>query len=641
MDVQRRDEIGEMLSAYLDGELTPTESVEVERLLDQDDEVRALMVELRQAADSVRELQHGVAPPEILSEIQQRVERQELLGPPDQPVALSRHQKRPLRSILATAAALIITVGGGLWAMQLLSNRSESQHATGPRSGRSQAPDAQRQFEQIPARDALFKDRSTVGRRIVSDDSQPSATAVIQDRSAPAPVETQTVLEERMDRNNRGVSSVDKKELDSDALDRLTGLGYVSGGDAREEKGVSRSLRDERKFSKSQLPVAPPPAPEALKASPKQKEQVEATANKRQPLDPTATLEQKLEQGIAVAAVLDHRFANEPIQLEIELADARRARPFAQRLQAVVESRAHRQPDVTGAFVGGWRMREADNIAAEGNSQELGLDDAVWIEGEPDHNYETGQPDEIQYLARVDARTFAAILSAANDAGETVVDRKLYVGRMRAETDADIRRLAEMTLGRSLDAPPGRFARENRRLSADHDPLPAIDLANMLRKIGVAPPGIDGPTQQAAQTKNESSAESSDDARLADRADATPTPSSKLQDEPRRRNQGQPELPEQEKTDSPLPADESELAPDQKADMQKEAGSKFGDQAEPLYTIVIRLIPRPVSATPGPTATPTPTPQANVKPAATRATNDDVMLEMQSDSPDSPKDEQR
>ncbi len=116
--------LGEQLSAYLDGELSPSQMNAVERRLQRDPEAKARLEELRQTVDEVRRLPRELAPASLVNEVLEKLERRHILG--DDPWV---SQKTPwtwprLRSLLAVAAMVIFSVSVGLWSLNQVSRRS-------------------------------------------------------------------------------------------------------------------------------------------------------------------------------------------------------------------------------------------------------------------------------------------------------------------------------------------------------------------------------------------------------------------------------------------------------------------------------------------------------------------------------------
>lgn len=114
----RREQIGELLSAYLDGELDVEETAVVERLLRDDEAAREQLAVLRRTVELVQSLPRHDAPGALAEDLQARFERSELLAGFGEPEPDASRARSPMPAILSMAAMLAI-VAGGLWFMAL------------------------------------------------------------------------------------------------------------------------------------------------------------------------------------------------------------------------------------------------------------------------------------------------------------------------------------------------------------------------------------------------------------------------------------------------------------------------------------------------------------------------------------------
>lgn len=106
----------EQLTAYLDGELTPPERAEVERLLSQDAEARAVLEELRQVSDIVSSIPRAQAPDYFTKLVTVTLERDELIGIPETSDGLTiRAQKWSKPFAIAASLLMVVTVGWIAW----------------------------------------------------------------------------------------------------------------------------------------------------------------------------------------------------------------------------------------------------------------------------------------------------------------------------------------------------------------------------------------------------------------------------------------------------------------------------------------------------------------------------------------------
>ena len=108
------DNLHEYLSAYLDDELTEAQRAELERLLATNASARAELEAVKKTVKLVSSLPRRRAPAHLLDDLTAQVERQLLVD--DEAVSLpKRGYRRSVISLLASAALVTITVGGGLW----------------------------------------------------------------------------------------------------------------------------------------------------------------------------------------------------------------------------------------------------------------------------------------------------------------------------------------------------------------------------------------------------------------------------------------------------------------------------------------------------------------------------------------------
>lgn len=102
----------ELLSAYLDGEASPQECAEVERMLESSPELRQKLEDFRQLSELMAEQPKQTVPPEFCSEVMHAAERRMLL-PETKPVAAKltvRAQILIITGVLTAAAVLVISV---------------------------------------------------------------------------------------------------------------------------------------------------------------------------------------------------------------------------------------------------------------------------------------------------------------------------------------------------------------------------------------------------------------------------------------------------------------------------------------------------------------------------------------------------
>ncbi len=111
-----REQLGEWLSAYVDGELNAEQEKLIERLLREDEGARTLLGELRRTVSLVSSLPRHRAPSSIAEDIQFHVERADLLGGVDEPGVGPAGRRSPVFALLSMAAMLAL-VAGSFWMM--------------------------------------------------------------------------------------------------------------------------------------------------------------------------------------------------------------------------------------------------------------------------------------------------------------------------------------------------------------------------------------------------------------------------------------------------------------------------------------------------------------------------------------------
>lgn len=112
MTTSDREQLGEWLCAYLDGELDQQEARQVEQFVRENADAQLMLDELRSTIQAVASLPRHHAPESLADEIQAHVERNALIGDVEPQVAEPTGWQPPLRAMLSMAAALVVVVGG-------------------------------------------------------------------------------------------------------------------------------------------------------------------------------------------------------------------------------------------------------------------------------------------------------------------------------------------------------------------------------------------------------------------------------------------------------------------------------------------------------------------------------------------------
>lgn len=110
-----REQLGELLSGYIDGELDPRERQIIERVLREDESARQLLADLRRTTQVVASLPRHAAPASILGDTQAILERSALLNDFPEPRAHQTRGRSSWTGRLAMAAMLGLVLVTGWW----------------------------------------------------------------------------------------------------------------------------------------------------------------------------------------------------------------------------------------------------------------------------------------------------------------------------------------------------------------------------------------------------------------------------------------------------------------------------------------------------------------------------------------------
>jgi hypothetical protein len=366
-----REELGERLSAYLDGEVTPTERAELEALLASDAEARALLAELRAAQSAVAELPRASAPVEVLAAITARLERQALLGPEEEQAALVRTRPRPWRAWGAVAALVAVAVSAALYVTR---PASDARRVAMSHEERADQP------LQAPA--------GGIGTLSTED----SAETRLRD------------LGEALDR------AIFQKETDVPAPPEpaVTGLEALAYAD-RAKASV-------------------PPTGEPAEIGRQMVDEAMAAARAPTPPPDWRTLEQKLSAGEALATLAQHRFENEPLQMRVEFAAPTQQAQFERELRAVLAR--YRVAPVLHLGQSAAPVEGASDKAKDATVPEDSAANAlVYFEGNPMSNYAPVVPGQEQLLVRLPPDALPEVMAVATS---NSVNLALQVGGLQA-----------------------------------------------------------------------------------------------------------------------------------------------------------------------------------------------------------------
>jgi len=110
-----QEQLGELLSAYIDGELEARERQVIERVLREDESARQLLADLRRTVQSVSSLPRHAAPGSVATDIQSVLERSALLDDLPEPRAHQTRGRSSWVARLAMAAMVGLVVVTGWW----------------------------------------------------------------------------------------------------------------------------------------------------------------------------------------------------------------------------------------------------------------------------------------------------------------------------------------------------------------------------------------------------------------------------------------------------------------------------------------------------------------------------------------------
>lgn len=113
-----QDELGELLSAYVDGELSNDETLVVEKLLREDATARHLLEQLSRTVEATRSLPRHPAPASLAGDVQAMLERSALLDDAPRPPIKIHHERAPWAARLSIAAMVGLVVVGGWYFLQ-------------------------------------------------------------------------------------------------------------------------------------------------------------------------------------------------------------------------------------------------------------------------------------------------------------------------------------------------------------------------------------------------------------------------------------------------------------------------------------------------------------------------------------------
>jgi hypothetical protein len=378
-----RDQLGEQLSAYLDGALNAAETAEVERRLAADPQARAQLATLREAVEALRRLPRRPAPSDLLDGLTARIERAQLLeGTADAGAAVRR--PRPVWRLLASAAIVVFAVGGGFWAFSRMSDtlsRNDKQVAlqSAPRDGLGEAARSN-------AASSKLRGVAAQPEAAPRADAAPRPTAP----AGPIPAVHGAAAEAREEKSAADRAMLKGTEATADVAARTPS---APEGEA---------LREIDALTPAAPAVAPPPSNLGMVAGGVEIE------------SPTPKLQRELTR----ADVLHAPFPDEPVQLTVACATE-------------PDRAATRELLVACLAAHGAEPLQAD---AADKRAPLTPEQAYSVEGQAHRNFGDG-PDDQQWLVRLPATAAADLIDELGRA--TGRDVRLEVRRSLVATGTD------------------------------------------------------------------------------------------------------------------------------------------------------------------------------------------------------------
>lgn len=229
MSALDQEQLGELLSAYVDGEVTPVEKALVERLLREDEGVRRRLDEMRRTVHWVQGLPRHAAPGSIAENIDGLIQRAELLGDVPRARGQGAHPRWWARR-LAVAAVVGLAVWGGWWSYQsaFWGARDRAGKVVVDSSARKDAPLAKPEVDSFGERTAARSEASRPGPTFVERwNAGEDVSSLRKHEFANEPVRIQLTARDAQERD-RLLSQVEKR-LQSENVVELAALGESRG----------------------------------------------------------------------------------------------------------------------------------------------------------------------------------------------------------------------------------------------------------------------------------------------------------------------------------------------------------------------------------------------------------------------------
>jgi anti-sigma factor RsiW len=497
MTFPNRDAMGELLSAYIDGEVSGQERAEVEALLAESEEARRVLAELREAAAALRTLPREPAPPFILADITARIERDELLGSDDEATVVHRYPRRPIWSLLGAAAFIGIAIGGGLYVSSELSQRGERNAGwTVDQEIRPQSARPEAAMKGLASRDDRA-DEEDAGRPVTSPDRfRDLADFLTNGERSMAAVAEETATEATgIDKGiTESTTELDESNTNLGLAMRHRGGGFGGSeyggqlGETSPEADANVAFKDDAARTGRMMTMSAPPEDIAADGLP-DAERTEGAAGAdgavaaSPPQADDRTLEAKLAAGLSFAAVQSHPFEAEPLHLTLVFATAEQQAAFSEHLRATFATQE--TTPATPATPATPTKSLLNSPKSKSAAGETGASASLFYEGRAPENFTGATGGEQQFILRVPPGLFDGIIADATV--RDIEGIQFGIGSWTVSGVEAVRDLARTVLG---DQPSP---------ATESDPAP--DLLAILGKLKLTPAGLaDGSQSEEERT---------------------------------------------------------------------------------------------------------------------------------------------
>ncbi|NOX59241.1 MAG: hypothetical protein GXP29_10335 [Planctomycetes bacterium] len=480
--------LGELLSAYLDDELSPDQRSELEARLETDQAARAQLDALSFSSQALSGLSRESAPAAIIDDLTLRSERMELLGEPEESITLARHKRGPFKSTMALAAMLMVAVSASLYVAMKGQEKSSLQRqlVSSDRAGeplasaRSQADAPANVSEQDSLRSfgyAMGDDLKQRERALFQKSKRDNGTAFA--RKGQEFAEAATDLESRSTFYQDELDEADSvagapAETVSASNETILALGKQEPSPRTESGAVSlrakkvaagaKFLSDQDDGASLSEEIAKPARDADGRDDPENAVGRSISTSRLARIEPGMTFEQKLVAGAGMTALGSHRFPDEPLQLTLVFDNALTQDAGETKLRTFFKANGLSPVnlDLDQEKVAAKNEKSASPESSTALNEESiapAIETEMYYEGHAAQNA-LAPANSRQFLARLSGPTLDRMVNDLTTIGSA--DVQLIVGNLRSDGTAQVQHLARQALGAEVaDASP-MDARSNR-----------------------------------------------------------------------------------------------------------------------------------------------------------------------------------